>query len=781
MKIRTITVSIFLLLNYSGVFTQSYPTVKTKGFLNVGEEKIILLGPYGGNVKDLIIDPENNDILYAGFRSVTIAGYRKGIIYRTTDDGENWSPFYEMRETRHFETMEIDPNNSDNLYVGSNKDIYISNDGGNSWTSNPIIDRNINWFGIKVNKFNSNIIYGFGYFYSGIQFLKTTNGGENWTTKVITSLSRLRYNKNFWAFDETDFKKIYISAYSDYTGQYTNYLFRSTDEGETWTNINIDTKITIGDYIRCIDVDKNGIIILCSGGSGIYRSTDSGENWIHLSSQPDDLLSIKYLRDDPDVIVGGGSDTVFVSTDGGSTWQASNLAQNKYGEIDLLVLKSSKDYIIGNSFGVFKSTNEGTSWERKISGLNPQQSINTLENAHDITNSIYAGLHNGLYKSENDGKNWNILLPQSNIRSLAVDKEFYETIYATEFDYYTGVGILNKTTDNGETWQQIAPVTDPEMNIFSKNNCVWMTFYDAALDYYKLKKSTDGGVNWTESVIAPFELKGTSFIKDPYNDSLLYVSGYSDILGYRKGLIYRSINGGDYWHPLYDAAWGNEINSICVDPSNTDNIYFTGVSGLFKSSDDGITWKNLNSSDLDAIYVDNNGVVYAAGVYKLIVSSDGGDTWDTYGYHDGMVGKTRRNCIAFDETNKILYVGTQDWGILSMNFGETTKIEDVDKKLINSCRLLSNYPNPFNQQTAIRYQVLGNRDQGIGATYVRLEIYNILGQLVTTLVEEEKQPGEYTVIWNGKDMHWRDVPSGVYFYRMKVGEFMDVKKMILMK
>ena len=75
----------------------------------------------------------------------------------------------------------------------------------------------------------------------------------------------------------------------------------------------------------------------------------------------------------------------------------------------------------------------------------------------------------------------------------------------------------------------------------------------------------------------------------------------------------------------------------------------------------------------------------------------------------------------------------------------------------------------------------GVRDQGLGIGHMKLEIYNILGQLVTTLVNEEKQPGEYTVFWNGKDMHGRDVPSGVYFYRMKAGEFTDVKKMILMR
>ena len=54
---------------------------------------------------------------------------------------------------------------------------------------------------------------------------------------------------------------------------------------------------------------------------------------------------------------------------------------------------------------------------------------------------------------------------------------------------------------------------------------------------------------------------------------------------------------------------------------------------------------------------------------------------------------------------------------------------------------------------------------------VKLEVYNILFQLVSTLVDEEKVPDEYKVFWNGKDMRGEDVSSGVYFYRMRVGEF----------
>ncbi len=86
----------------------------------------------------------------------------------------------------------------------------------------------------------------------------------------------------------------------------------------------------------------------------------------------------------------------------------------------------------------------------------------------------------------------------------------------------------------------------------------------------------------------------------------------------------------------------------------------------------------------------------------------------------------------------------------------------------------SNYPNPFNPETTISYSVekAGN---------VSIEIYNILGQKVKTLVNDKKEAGSHNVVWNGKDQAGNNVSSGVYFYRMKNGSYSKTNKMILMK
>ena len=88
--------------------------------------------------------------------------------------------------------------------------------------------------------------------------------------------------------------------------------------------------------------------------------------------------------------------------------------------------------------------------------------------------------------------------------------------------------------------------------------------------------------------------------------------------------------------------------------------------------------------------------------------------------------------------------------------------------------LAQNYPNPFNPVTAIMYNLPT-------ACHVRLDIYNVLGQLVATLVDEHQAAGSKVVGWNGKNSTGIDVTSGVYFYKIHAGEFVEMKKMILLR
>ena len=105
---------------------------------------------------------------------------------------------------------------------------------------------------------------------------------------------------------------------------------------------------------------------------------------------------------------------------------------------------------------------------------------------------------------------------------------------------------------------------------------------------------------------------------------------------------------------------------------------------------------------------------------------------------------------------------------------EFVSVEDTNPDLPSNYALDENYPNPFNPTTKIAYQLprQGN---------VRIEIYNMLGQKVRMLLSEHKEPGVYHAIWDGRNDSGAQVSSGIYLYRMVAGDYVKVRKMILMK
>ena len=88
-----------------------------------------------------------------------------------------------------------------------------------------------------------------------------------------------------------------------------------------------------------------------------------------------------------------------------------------------------------------------------------------------------------------------------------------------------------------------------------------------------------------------------------------------------------------------------------------------------------------------------------------------------------------------------------------------------------------NYPNPFNPSTTIKYDI----PEGSSDQQVRLNVYNIRGQKIRTLVDRTQGPGSYSVNWDGSDDGGRHVSSGVYFYRIDAGTYSATRKMVILK
>lgn len=158
-------------------------------------------------------------------------------------------------------------------------------------------------------------------------------------------------------------------------------------------------------------------------------------------------------------------------------------------------------------------------------------------------------------------------------------------------------------------------------------------------------------------------------------------------------------------------------------------------------------------------------------------------TWEWTG-PNGFTASTREvtfTNIQPDQSGDYVATNTVESGECSSSLTYTvivnpipTAVEEEEVSLPQEFSLGQNYPNPFNPSTMITYSLPE-------ATHMTLTIYNTSGQEVIQLVNAGQGAGEYTVQWNGKDSHGRLVASGIYIYKMKAGQFTDIKKMFFVK
>ena len=116
-------------------------------------------------------------------------------------------------------------------------------------------------------------------------------------------------------------------------------------------------------------------------------------------------------------------------------------------------------------------------------------------------------------------------------------------------------------------------------------------------------------------------------------------------------------------------------------------------------------------------------------------------------------------------------------GMAFIIYGTQIPIQNIQKKgneVPSKFSLLQNYPNPFNPNTVIRYSLLKNG-------HVLLKVYDVQGREISTLVNEYQKAGTYETQFPNNQYTNNQLPSGVYFYKLTAGEFVDTKQMMLIK
>lgn len=558
-----------------------------------------------GRVNMVAVDPNDASTIYVGAPA--------GGIWKSTDNGQNWTVLNDQLGVIGVSAIAIDPNNSDIIYIGTGDDdagdtysigIMKSIDGGSNWnTTGLTLTGNSRIYNVIIDPDNSQIVYA------------ATNSGLYKSTNAGTSFSEiLNQSTRDLALKPGDSQTIYTVSSSSF--------YRSTNGGTTFTQISSGlpgsdvSRIVIGvtpansAYVYLSMAANN------NGFKGLYRSTNSGTSF-SLRNNTTDIYE----------------------------------ATQAWYDLAIAVDPSNAEIVYNGVLNLWKSSNGGTSFTKMNSWSNPTGASYTHADIHYLGfygNALFCGSDGGIYRSTNGAVNFTDLSPGLQIG------QFYE-IDGTEQNSQAFVGGLQ---DNGGYFTQTGPGG-------------WKNYYGAdgmgcAIDYTNqdvvygaiqfgnpIYRSTNGGNSITNlnppssgAWVTPLQL-------DP-NDHTRLLVGYSTLYAYSGG-----------WTALTTYNFGGSLNSIEVAPSNSNVIYISRGSNLYKTTNGGSTVTQLSGlpgefiSDIIVHNTDQNTLWISVGGWsngnKVYKSINGGSSWTNI---SGALPNLPVNCIVYQHgSNGGIYVG----------------------------------------------------------------------------------------------------------------------------
>jgi hypothetical protein len=296
---------------------------------------------------------------------------------------------------------------------------------------------------------------------------------------------------------------------------------------------------------------------------------------------------------------------------------------------------------------------------------------------------------------------------------------------------------------------------------FSPGDMVLLNFISGKVVRDTIKvDSPDPGIVW-DSVWVYLSATGKNYGANPgsngvytiYADSgtynmMVYCANYLSIPNSRAVVISSDTSGG----------LGFTLNHAHAHIQGTlSNVSLPIDSGYYVSAETE-AWPNGYHTSAEI-----NGTT---GTFNLYVC-DG--SWTFYPPSIPNYSSSSSQSLTISETPDTLR--TISFSYLGVNDDKGTKA------LPKNFALEQNYPNPFNQSTELKYYV----PERAKSAFVSLRIYNLLGQRIRTLINENRSAGSYSIIWDGKNDNRQTVSSGVYFYRIEAGNFVQTKKMLLLK
>jgi photosystem II stability/assembly factor-like uncharacterized protein len=362
-----------------------------------------------------------------------------------------------------------------------------------------------------------------------------------------------------------------------------------------------------------------------------------------------------------------------------------------------------------------------------------------------------------ILKSTDGGTTWNDNL------TIPATVNLFESVYFTDANngwVVGGGGVMMMTTNAGNTWDTVTVPTNGYLRQiqFIDENYGWAVGTEDNLTRGIILRTIDSGINWERIDIGEGNILWSIYF---VNESLGWGVG-SD--------IQKTTDGGLSWVTINDSTGGGSI--YFADELNgwSGGISSGGPYGfIHKTTDGGYNWSSISGLDIpsltDVNFLDKN-IGWAVGFGSsgpIIKTTDGGNNW--FHQESGTIGSLYSVCIIDSVTGWT--AGPNN--ILKTTNGGVTFVKEHNDEIPTNYSLSQNYPNPFNPSTTIRFAVPS-------PSFTTLKIYNSLGEEVAVLINKELTTGSYEIEWNAGGL-----PSGVYFYRIQAGYFVETKKMVLMR
>ncbi len=476
--------------------------------------------------------------------------------------------------------------------------------------------------------------------------------------------------------------------------------------------------------------------------------------WEPLISSPDSALSIA-INANGHIFV-GTYNNIFRSTDNGGTWTGVNSGLPALGRWSPIAINPNghlfaahSDYY--NTGYVYRSIDNGEHWVKSDSGMsNPQTYDIAFASNGDIFLSSYlipieSGNSNtyGLFVSHDNGVTWGLTsYPTQYPCTIKINAQG-DIFVGDRFGIY-------KSTDQGQSWSVTNPggIDFNTISINSRGHILAITVFG-----WGMWRSTDNGINW-------------SLVNNGTVDRVI-VNDLDELFGgiYEYG-VYKSTDNGYNWFPVNEGLTDLYVWSLAIDMSGY--IYVGTPTGIFRSINStvpvelvsfnsSITGNNIQLSWQTATEINNQGFEIYRNGNKIAFVDGKGTTTETQDY---------------SFTDKNLQPGIYNYRLNQLDFDGTQKVVGeltVYLTLPEQFSLEQNYPNPFNPSTTIKYSIPTSE-------FVSLKVYDVLGNEVATLVNEEKPAGSYEVNFNAAKLS-----SGIYFYTLHAGSHTQTKKLILLK